>query len=149
MITIRTTHQPRAISEETKQNLATIVKQYMRRKHAGSNFEQQSSSPSMSTNTRRPDGGNEEEVVSITGQKDSLGNFAQKARSINRIESIASSKVKRGDSMWTEIAKNLVIEEAITQKGYEFEEDDEYLYVLGYLRYASCPLFVPHKRRLY
>ena len=40
------------------------------------------------------------------------------------------------DRMWTEITKDLVVEEAIKQVGYEFEETDEFFYVMEYLRYV-------------
>ena len=44
------------------------------------------------------------------------------------------------DRMWTEITKDLVVEEAIKQVGYEFEETDEFFYVMEYLRYV-CTAF--------
>lgn len=46
------------------------------------------------------------------------------------------------DRMWTEVTKDLVSEEAIKEVGYEFEETEEFYYVMEYLRYVStCP---PH-----
>jgi len=42
------------------------------------------------------------------------------------------------DKMWTEITKDLVSEEAIKERGYEFEETEEFYYVMEYLRYV-CP----------
>lgn len=42
--------------------------------------------------------------------------------------------------MWTEITKDLVSEEAIKEVGYEFEETDEFYYVMEYLRYVSACL---------
>lgn len=48
------------------------------------------------------------------------------------------------DRMWTEITKDLVSEEAIKEVGYEFEETEEFYYVMEYLRYVStCPLLPP------
>ena len=44
---------------------------------------------------------------------------------------------KTRDRMWTEISKDLVIKEAVEERGYEFEETDEYFYVMEYLRYVS------------
>ena len=41
------------------------------------------------------------------------------------------------DRMWTEITKDLVSEEAIKEVGYEFEETEEFYYVMEYLRYVS------------
>lgn len=39
--------------------------------------------------------------------------------------------------MWTEITRNLVSAEAIKEKGYEFEESDEFYYVMEYLKYVG------------
>ena len=43
------------------------------------------------------------------------------------------------DRMWTEITRDLVSEEAIKEKGYEYEETPEFYYVMEYLRYVSLP----------
>lgn len=44
--------------------------------------------------------------------------------------------------MWTEITKDLVSEEAIKEVGYEYEETEEFYYVMEYLRYVrSTPHF--------
>lgn len=51
------------------------------------------------------------------------------------------------DRMWTEITKDLVSEEAIKEVGYEFEETDEFYYVMEYLRYVSTCL-LPHSTLL-
>jgi hypothetical protein len=48
-----------------------------------------------------------------------------------------TSRGKTKDKMWTEITKDLVIKEAIDEKGYEYEETDEFFYVIEYLRYVS------------
>lgn len=48
------------------------------------------------------------------------------------------------DRMWTEITKDLVSEEAIKEVGYEFEDTDEFYYVMEYLRYVSICLLLPH-----
>jgi hypothetical protein len=42
------------------------------------------------------------------------------------------------DGLWTEITKDLVVKEAITEAGYEFEETDDFFYIIAYLRYVSC-----------
>ena len=47
------------------------------------------------------------------------------------------------DRMWTEITKDLVSEEAIKEVGYEFEETEEFYYVMEYLRYVRTRL-CPH-----
>lgn len=47
------------------------------------------------------------------------------------------------DRMWTEITKDLVSEEAIKEVGYEFEETEEFYYVMEYLRYVCTSLFYP------
>lgn len=47
------------------------------------------------------------------------------------------------DRMWTEITKDLVSEEAIKEVGYEFEETEEFYYVMEYLRYVSTCLLLP------
>ncbi|MCJ1340002.1 hypothetical protein MMC09_005296 [Bachmanniomyces sp. S44760] len=41
------------------------------------------------------------------------------------------------DKMWTEITKDLVIEEAIKESGYDFEETEFFYYVMEYLRYED------------
>jgi len=56
-----------------------------------------------------------------------------------RFEAQTSSR----DRMWTEITRDLVSEEAIKEKGYEFEETPEFYYVMKYLRYVSSPSFPP------
>jgi hypothetical protein len=45
---------------------------------------------------------------------------------------------KEGEGLWTEITKDLVVKEAITQAGYEFEETDDFYYIMSYLKYVSC-----------
>lgn len=44
---------------------------------------------------------------------------------------------KTKDKMWTEITKDLVIKEAIDEMGYEYEETDDFFYVIEYLKYVS------------
>jgi hypothetical protein len=44
---------------------------------------------------------------------------------------------ERARDMWTEITKDLVLREAVERKGYEFEETDDFFYVMEYLRYVS------------
>lgn len=41
------------------------------------------------------------------------------------------------DGLWTEITKDLVVKEAIEEMGYEFEETEDFYYVIAYLRYVS------------
>jgi len=41
------------------------------------------------------------------------------------------------DKMWTEVTKDLVIKEACDEMGYEYEETDEFFYVMEYLRYED------------
>lgn len=47
------------------------------------------------------------------------------------------------DRMWTEITKDLVSEEAIKEVGYEFEDTEEFYYVMEYLRYVCTCLLLP------
>jgi hypothetical protein len=44
---------------------------------------------------------------------------------------------KEGEGLWTEITKDLVVKEAIKQAGYEFEETDDFYYIMSYLKYVS------------
>jgi hypothetical protein len=44
---------------------------------------------------------------------------------------------KEGEGLWTEITKDLVVKEAITQAGYEYEETDDFYYIMSYLKYVS------------
>ncbi|KAL1590166.1 hypothetical protein WHR41_00988 [Cladosporium halotolerans] len=46
-------------------------------------------------------------------------------------------KGKTKDKMWTEVTKDLVIKEAIDEMGYEYEETDDFFYVIEYLRYED------------
>lgn len=41
------------------------------------------------------------------------------------------------DGLWTEITKDLVVKEAIEEMGYEFEETDDFYYIIAYLKYVS------------
>jgi hypothetical protein len=50
--------------------------------------------------------------------------------------------------MWTELTKDLVIREAILERGYEFEETEDHFYVIEYLRYVSCPDLIPFPTHL-
>ena len=42
------------------------------------------------------------------------------------------------EGLWTEITKDLVVKEAIKEMGYEFEETDDFYYIMQYLRYVSA-----------
>lgn len=42
------------------------------------------------------------------------------------------------EGLWTEITKDLVVKEAITEAGYEFTETEDFYYVIAYLGYVSC-----------
>lgn len=54
-------------------------------------------------------------------------------------------------AMWTEITKDLVVREAIMEMGYEYEETDQFFYIMEYLKYVSavnstqvdCELTIP------
>lgn len=54
-----------------------------------------------------------------------------------------TSRGKTKDKMWTEITKDLVIKEAIEERGYEYEETDDFFYVMVYLRYVRRPSHPP------
>lgn len=41
------------------------------------------------------------------------------------------------DGLWTEITKDLVVREAIEEMGYEYEETDDFYYIISYLKYVS------------
>lgn len=45
----------------------------------------------------------------------------------------------RPKDMWTEITKDLVLKEAIDSMGYDYEETDDFFYVMEYLRYVRLP----------
>lgn len=45
------------------------------------------------------------------------------------------------DGLWTEITKDLVVKEAIEEMGYEYEETDDFYYIIAYLRYVSARCF--------
>ena len=52
-------------------------------------------------------------------------------------EEVGTPARSKKDKMWTEITKDLVIKEAIDEKGYEYEETEGFFYVMEYLRYVS------------
>ena len=62
-------------------------------------------------------------------------------------ESGTPSRRRERDRMWTEVSKDLVIKEAIEERGYEYEETDQYFYVLEYLRYVRPPPQAPKNYR--
>ena len=41
------------------------------------------------------------------------------------------------EGLWTEITRDLVVEEAIREMGYEYEETDDFYYIMQYLQYVS------------
>ncbi|KAK4691825.1 hypothetical protein P7C71_g5263, partial [Lecanoromycetidae sp. Uapishka_2] len=47
------------------------------------------------------------------------------------------AKIPEDDCRWTEITKDLISEEAIKKAGYEYEETEEFYYVMEYLRYED------------
>ena len=49
---------------------------------------------------------------------------------------LPAPKPKKKD-MWTEITKDLVLKEAIDSMGYDYEDTDDFFYVMEYLRYVS------------
>ncbi|KAF2725275.1 hypothetical protein K431DRAFT_317757 [Polychaeton citri CBS 116435] len=44
---------------------------------------------------------------------------------------------KKKERLWTEITKDLVIKEAVDEMGYEYEETNDFFYVIEYLRYED------------
>lgn len=46
------------------------------------------------------------------------------------------------EGLWTEITKDLVVKEAITEAGYEFTETDDFYYVIAYLGYDDVARLV-------
>lgn len=48
---------------------------------------------------------------------------------------VPASPARRGD-VWTEITRDLVVEEAIQELGYEYEVTDYFYYIMRYLRYV-------------
>ncbi len=60
-------------------------------------------------------------------------------------DTTANQRRKTRDRMWTEVAKDLVIREAIDEKGYEFEETEEFWYVMQYLQYVSLPYLTSNR----
>jgi len=68
-------------------------------------------------------------------------NGVRRSKFISGDEEISSgfgvpSKPKTKD-MWTEITKDLVIKDAIESMGYDYEETDDFFYVMEYLRYED------------
>lgn len=50
--------------------------------------------------------------------------------------------------MWTEVTKDLVVREAIDELGYDYEETEQFFYVMQYLKYVSqtLPLYAQRIR---
>jgi len=48
-----------------------------------------------------------------------------------------SSKKDGSQGRWTEVAKDLVIRDAIENMGYEYQENEKFFYVMEYLRFVS------------
>ncbi|OQV03937.1 hypothetical protein CLAIMM_08907 [Cladophialophora immunda] len=46
------------------------------------------------------------------------------------------------DGLWTEVTKDLVVKEAIQEMGYEYEETDDFYYIIAYLRYEDIARLV-------
>ncbi|EXJ80517.1 hypothetical protein A1O1_08663 [Capronia coronata CBS 617.96] len=46
------------------------------------------------------------------------------------------------EGLWTEITKDLVVKEAIQEMGYEFEETEDFYYIIAYLRYEDIARLV-------
>lgn len=45
--------------------------------------------------------------------------------------------------MWTEVTKDLVVREAIEELGYDYEETEQFFYVMQYLKYVSQAFQLP------
>jgi hypothetical protein len=79
------------------------------------------------------------------------GAVFEREREYERIEESSDRRVgpprgpkNRTGDLWTEITKDLVVADAITQLGYDFEETEFFFYVLQYLRYVrSSPFPLP------
>jgi hypothetical protein len=76
------------------------------------------------------------------------GAVFEREREYERIEESSDRRVgpprgpkNRTGDLWTEITKDLVVADAITQLGYDFEETEFFFYVLQYLRYVRSPPF--------
>lgn len=64
---------------------------------------------------------------------------------IRILEREGTTTGKAKDKMWTEVTKDLVIKEAIEECGYDYEETEEFFYILEYLRYVSFALLNAHQ----
>lgn len=49
--------------------------------------------------------------------------------------------------MWTEVTKDLVVREAIDELGYDYEETEQFFYVMQYLKYVSQSLSLSTQNR--
>lgn len=58
-------------------------------------------------------------------------------REVRVIESEPTQPVRKKAELWTEITKDLVTRDAIEHFGYEFEETDNFFYILQHLKYVS------------
>ena len=50
---------------------------------------------------------------------------------------ISTAPPPKPKQIWTEVTKDLVSREAIDKVGYEYEETDEFFYVMDFLKYVS------------
>jgi len=50
---------------------------------------------------------------------------------------VAVKEKEKSKERWTEVTKDLVCREAIDAKGYDYEETDDFFYVMEYLQFVS------------
>ena len=50
------------------------------------------------------------------------------------------------EGLWTEITKDLVVKEAIIEAGHEFEETEDFYYIMSYMRYVRVMPILPSRR---
>ncbi|KAF1816736.1 hypothetical protein P152DRAFT_470721 [Eremomyces bilateralis CBS 781.70] len=55
---------------------------------------------------------------------------------------------RRTKDMWTEVTKDLVLKEAILESGYQFDETEDFFYIMEYLRYEDVLQLVQRSDRI-
>jgi hypothetical protein len=69
----------------------------------------------------------------MTGDREFDTGFGERSPTDNRV----GPPRQRPADMWTEITKDLVLKEAVDQMGYDYEENEDFFYVMEYLKYVS------------
>lgn len=115
--------------EKERQSERLVAPPARRRSPSRSGYERDFVAREVDYSTRRP-------AVSSPTQARGGEERVEETRIDVRRTTIDDRAARVKDRMWTEVAKDLVIKEAIVESGYDYEETEEFYYVMEYLRYV-------------